>query len=173
MTTPSAYEVTAEAASPLRVMIFASQTQANHRAMVVQTMCELEFEMAQLLFAFFSKQGTNATWEQAENELFGDAGLLGSLSRMVKLSRYLALTDNDEAHDLMVLARLRNMYAHGRDRKQFYEDPKTSSQVEKLILYRNSPALSRHDHQGIYSSCFNFLRARLQEKRHRLSGDDA
>ena len=50
MNTNAAYRVSVDQAAPLVVAVFQPMTQGNHRAMVIQTVCDLEYELAQLLF---------------------------------------------------------------------------------------------------------------------------
>lgn len=145
--------------------IYGRGGQFDHRGMVLRSVCDLEFECAQMLFAYFSRRNPGITWEIAEGELFGENSLLGSLTKMVRICTYLALLDDDEAHDLRLLARLRNMYAHGRDRTQFYEDPKSRAILRSLQLYKNSLAtLQAHDDQDIFRACSEYLRHLLQQK---------
>jgi DNA-binding MltR family transcriptional regulator len=138
--------------------------QFDHRAMVLRSVCELEFQCAQLLFAYFRTTGMTRSWEEAEDELFGENGMLGSLTRMVRLASYLNLLEQDEASDLRLLARLRNMYAHGRERQQFNEDPKASAVVKSLRLYKQSPTLQNHNEQVVFLSCYEFLVKRLKAR---------
>ena len=147
-----------------RFHIMQSMSQFNHRAMVLRSVCELEFQCAKLLFTFFKTKNSANTWEDAEDELFGENGLLGSLTRMVKIAIYLGLLEPDEAADLRLFARLRNMYAHGREREQFYEDPKAAALIRTFRLYGQSPSLQGHDEQGIFLSCYSFLNVRLRRR---------
>lgn len=140
--------------------------QFDHRGLVLRAVCDLEAECALLLFAFFKTRQASLEWDAAEADLFGETGMLGSLSRMVKLCAYLALLTNEEANDLKLFARLRNMYAHGRDRGQFYTDPKSAGMVRALLAFKNSPAVfAAHDEQGIFMACAEYLRQRLRERR--------
>ena len=97
--------------------------------------------------------------------------MLGSLSRMANLSYYLGLLAHDEVADLKTLARLRNMYAHGRDRDQFYRDDKTLAVLRSLILVHNSQhLLESHDEQGIFMSCAKFIQSLLASKAAAIAG---
>ena len=153
-----------------RFHIMQSMNQFDHRAMVLRSVCELEFQCAQLLFALFKTKNPEKTWEEAEEELFGENGLLGSLTRKIKIGVYLGLLESDEVADLRVFARLRNMYAHGREREQFYEDQKAAALIKTLRLFRQSPTLQTHDEQGIFLSCYSFLNARIHLRAESLSG---
>ncbi|MCB1887833.1 MAG: hypothetical protein KDH20_09525 [Rhodocyclaceae bacterium] len=145
-----------------RFFIMQSMGQFDHRAMVLRSVCELEFQCAQLLFALFKTKNPAKTWEEADSELFGENGLLSSLTRMVKIAVYLGLLEPDEVADLRIFARLRNMYAHGREREQFHEDPKAAALIRSLRLFKLSPTLQSHDDQGIFLSCYSFLNDRLR-----------
>ena len=159
------YSIPADMAEANRQFnIWQPTSQFEHRAMVLRCVCEFEYQCAQLLFAFFGTTGMERTWEEAESELFGENGMLGSLTRMVRLATYLNLLQPDEVADLRLLARLRNMYAHGREREQFYEDPKAAALIKTLRLYKNSPTIQSHDEQGIFLSCYSFLNVRLRQR---------
>ena len=159
------YSIPAEIAEANRgFAIWQPTDQFDHRAMVLRSVCEPEYQCAQLLFAYFKTTGMTHSWDEAEDELFGENGMLGSLTRMVRLGSYLNLLEQDEMADLRLLARLRNMYAHGRERQQFNEDPKASALVRNLRLYKKSPTLLSHDDQGIFLSCYNFLVSRLRQR---------
>ncbi len=159
------YSVSTEVAERnRRFYIMTSSTHFNPRAMVLHWVCELEFTCAQVLFRFFLSQGAQKTWEDAERELFADNGLLSSLSRMTKIAGFLNVLSHEEISDLRTLAKLRNMYAHGREKDEFNSDTKAAALVRSLVLFRQSPALERHDPQGIFMSCCEVLKRRLDER---------
>ena len=143
----------------------------NHRGMVLQEVCNLEHECALLLFSHFSKSNPKITWERASSELFWEFGMFGSLSRMVRISEYLGLLSDDEIHDLRLLAKLRNMYAHGRERGQFMDDSKATSVLRALKLVENSRTLlSGVTDEGVFDAAAGFLKARIESRRLSLSG---
>jgi hypothetical protein len=148
-----------------RVLSLAITSHLNHRLMTIEWACDLEVACAKLLFRFFESRGCHASWESAEKDLFGENKMLSSLTRMSKLVAYLKLLDDDEVSDLRVFARLRNMYAHSNSRGQFQNDGESAALVRKLVLYRNSPSLQQHDEQGIYLSCVEFLKRRIDDRR--------
>ena len=137
----------------------------DHRGLVIRTTCDLENELAKLLFAFFKRRNPHATWERASKELFSETGLLSSLSKMTKIASYLALITDDEAHDLRLLGRLRNMYAHGRNRDQLNRDIETANIVLNLKLCKNSAAtFSGFEVEWVYLGCTAHLRGLLEQR---------
>ena len=97
--------------------------------------------------------------------------MLGSLSRMANLGYSLGLLENDEVIDLKILARVRNMYAHGRDRDQLYRDAKTLAVLQSLkLVYSSQQLIKSHDEQGIFRSCINFIKNRLASKAAAIAG---
>ena len=134
--------------------------------MVLRGVCELEYQCGQLLFAYFSTKNKTLTWEATEEDLFGENGLLSSLARRVKIASYLGLISSEEASDLKVLSKLRNMYAHGRARSQFNEDAKAAAVIRSLALVKNSPQQTAgYDEQGLFLLCCDVLESRLKRLR--------
>ena len=137
----------------------------DHRGLVVRTTCDLENDLAQVLFAHFRRCNGNVTWERAAKELFSESGLLCSLGKMTKIAVYLGLVSEQEAHDLRQLGRLRNMYAHGRGRDQFNRDSKAASIVKQLFLCKNSAAVfDGLEVESIYLGCTTQLRTILTQR---------
>ena len=158
------YEVPPEAVGRHKsVTIWGSGDQFDHRGMVLRGVCELEYQCGQVLFAYFSTKNKALTWEATEEDLFGEIGLLSALARRVKIAVYLGLLSNEEASDLRLLGKLRNMYAHGRTRSQFNEDAKAAAVVRSLALVKNSPQQTvGYDEQGLFLLCCEVLESRLK-----------
>ena len=137
----------------------------DHRGLVVRTTCDLENELARLLFAHFRRLNSRITWERASKELFSETGLLSSLAKMTKIALYLALITDEEARDLRLLGRLRNMYAHGQHRDQFNRDAETAKIVMDLTLRKNSATtFAGFEVEWIYLGCTAHLRALLEQR---------
>lgn len=146
------------AAANKGALVFSDPTQFDHRGMVIRVVCNLERVFAELLFAFFQSLNPKSSWGRAQKELFSETAILSSLTRMTRLAYYLGLVNEDEVHDLRIFARLRNMYAHGRERKQFYQDPIAADLLRHLRLYKNSQEVfADFDDQGIFLSCSAYL----------------
>ena len=145
-------------------MVFDSGS-TDHRGLVVRTTCDLESELARLLFAHFKTRNGHVTWERAKKELFSETGLLSSLSKMTKIASYLALITVDEAHDLRLLGRLRNMYAHGKHRDQLDRDQDAARLVKDMNLCKNSAAtLAGFEVEWIYLACTAHLLNLLNQR---------
>lgn len=139
--------------------------QFDHRGMVLRSVCDLEAEFAQLLIAFFQRRNPSVSQIRAQKELFSENAMLSSLSRMVRLGGYLGLIDEDESHDLRIFAKLRNMYAHGRERGQFHLDGAAAALLKQLRLYATSVSvLQGFDDQAIFLSSYEFLKKQLHER---------
>ena len=164
------YEIPSRFAGRFRqVTIFGPNDQFDHRGMVLRGVCELEYQCARLLYAFFRTRVPKLSWEATEDDLFSENGLLTSLSRRVKVATYLGLLSDDEARDLRILSTLRNMYAHGRERSQFNEDPKASAAIRSMGLFKNSQTLfAGYDEQGIFLLCCHALGERIDERRKQI-----
>ena len=146
----------------------------DHRGMVLRKVCDLEFECAQLLFAFFQGRNGAVTWDRAQEDLFGENGLLGSLPRMIKICSYLGLIGEDEAFDLRKLAKLRNMYAHGRERGQFLDDAEAVTVLRSLRLVQNSThLLAGVTDEGLLQGAAEFLKRSLAQRRASLLSPSA
>lgn len=146
------------------VMIMDVAGQFDHRGMVLREICELENVCAGLFIAFFQTRKSGLSETRVRKELFSENAMLSSLNRLVRLGLYLGLIEDDEAHDLRTLANLRNMYAHGRSRDQFYRDQEASAVLRSLKLMSASPALKELDDQGAFLSICQYLKQRMQER---------
>jgi hypothetical protein len=168
-----AYEIPPSIAEAHRsVCIVDRSGQFDHRGMVLRAVCDLETVISELLIAFFRSRNPSVSALRAQKELFSENAMLSSLTRMVRLGRYLALIDDDEAHDLRLIARLRNMYAHGPKRDQFYRDPESAYFVRQLRLYTTSSSvLVGFDEQAVFLASYNYLKQRLCERAQSLQPD--
>jgi DNA-binding MltR family transcriptional regulator len=144
-------------------LIVDQPNQFDHRGMVLRAACELEAELASLLLVFMRSVNSKLAEASARKELFSETGLLSSLTKSVRLARHLGLLTEDQVHDLRVVADLRNGYAHGRQRDQFYRDPASSAQLRTLRLYLSSRQLFvEHSDQAIFLACIEQLKLMLQ-----------
>ena len=160
------YRVTQETADRNKgVTICDRPNQFDHRGMVLRATCEIENEFADLLLTFFKMQNPTFAEVRARKDLFSENGLLNSLNRMTKLGSYLGLVSADEAHDFRSIARLRNQFAHGPRRDQFYRDSDAAAAVRALKLVCNSEEVfAGFDEQGIFLACQEHLVAMLRDR---------
>jgi DNA-binding MltR family transcriptional regulator len=158
------YEVPIATVERYKGFVVYDSGSTDHRGLVIRTTCDLENALAKLLFSHFTKMSPRVTWERAQKELFSESGLLSSLSKMTKIATYLGLVTADEAHDLRLLARLRNMYAHGRQRDQLDRDQEASRVIMDLVLHKNSAAtFAGSEIEWIYLGCTAHLLSLLEQ----------
>lgn len=160
------HQVPAETANLYRgVCIVDMPGQFDHRGMILRVACDLENEFKSCLLAFLRTQNKNLASGRASKELFSENGLVGSLSKMTRLGYHLGLISADVQHDLRVVVDLRNDYAHGGARDQFYRDPEAAGRVRSLRLYINSPQVfDGFDEQGVFLACCHHLKDLLRAK---------
>jgi hypothetical protein len=109
------------------------------RDTILTRIIDLEYEFQLYLFAAF--KSFNSQISQAEFEsggIFSEPNMLSSLSKCLKLAKTLNLIDTDELHDLRKLVILRNMYAHGRHRREFHEDADAIAVMLSMKIYLNN-----------------------------------
>ena len=138
--------------------------QTNHRATVIQTACDLEACLSELLSAFFVSRNPSVSHELALSELYSDGRVLSSLRKMADVALYLGLISLEQRYDLKQLAALRDHYAHGRTLKQLTEEPKLYAFITKTHLFRNNQLeLVGLDEQAVFFCVRDQLMADLTE----------
>jgi hypothetical protein len=110
----------------------------NHRAMAIQTVCDLESQLSELLSAVFISRNPSVSHDLATRELYTDERVLSSLRKMADVAFFLGVIDQEQRFDLKTLATLRDRYAHHRHAKQLYDEPEYFALVTKTNLYRNN-----------------------------------
>lgn len=110
----------------------------EYRATAIQTVCDLESHLSELLSAVFVSRNPDVTHEMAITELYTDRGALSSLGKMASVALFLGLIDKEQRDDLKTLVKIRNHYAHHRDAKQLYDEPDMFALVTKTNLYRKN-----------------------------------
>ena len=124
--------------------------QMNHRATAIQTVCDLESQLNELLSAVFVSRNPNVSHELATKQLYADERVLSSLRKMVDVAFFLGIIDEKQRFDLKTLSMLRDRYAHHRSAKQLYDEPALYSLVTKTNLYKNSkPQLDGLNEQAV------------------------
>jgi DNA-binding MltR family transcriptional regulator len=118
--------------------IILTDGQMNHRATAIQTVCDLESQLSELLSAVFVSRNPHVSHELAVKELYTDERVLSSLRKMADVAFFLGLIDEEQRFDLKTLAILRDRYAHHRDAKQLYDEPALFALVTKTNLYRKN-----------------------------------
>jgi DNA-binding MltR family transcriptional regulator len=115
--------------------------QLNHRATAIQTVCDLESHLSELLSAVFISRNPNVSHELATKELYADERVLSSLRKMADVAFFLGVIDQEQRFDLKALATLRDRYAHHRHAKQLYDEPDYYALITKTNLYKNNKLL--------------------------------
>jgi DNA-binding MltR family transcriptional regulator len=112
--------------------------QLSHRAVAIQTVCDLEAQLSELLSAVFVSRNPHVSHEMAIKELYTDERVLSALRKMADVAFFLGLIDAEQRFDLKTLAILRDRYAHHRTAKQLYDEPTLFALVTKTNLYRRN-----------------------------------
>jgi hypothetical protein len=112
--------------------------QLNHRATTIQTVCDLESQLSELLSVVFVSRNPNVSHEMAIKELYTDERVLSSLRKMADVAFFLGLIDKEQRLDLKTLAILRDRYAHHRGVKQLYDEPELYELITKTNLYKRN-----------------------------------
>jgi DNA-binding MltR family transcriptional regulator len=160
------YSITPDVVAQFGRVLIMMNGQFDHRGMVIRAVCQLEDELALLLFVHFRSQKSSLRWAHAKRRLFSENGILSTLTKMLTLASYLDLVADEEVHDLRALIDMRNKYAHRSARGQLGDDQYTTAKLESLILIQRSQAeLAGIDHQGQFRSACHVLMLRLQAKR--------
>ena len=115
--------------------------QLNHRAIAIQTVCDLESQLGELLSAVFISLNPNVSHELATKELYTDERVLSSLRKMADVAFFLGVVGQEQRFDLKALATLRDRYAHHRHAKQLYDEPDYYALITKTNLYKNNKLL--------------------------------
>jgi hypothetical protein len=118
--------------------IILTDGQMNHRAAAIQTVCDLESQLSELLSVVFVSRNPKVSHEMAIRELYTNERVLSALRKMADVAFFLGLIDSEQRFDLKTLAILRDRYAHHRDAKQLYDEPDLFALVAKTNLYRNN-----------------------------------
>lgn len=148
-----------------QICIMHEMNQFDHRSIVLGGVAELEFIFSRMMLAHFQKHSATVIETRADREIFEENRALGSLSKMLTIAPYLGLVTDDEHFDTKVMVRLRNMYAHGRDRKQFHNDPKAAEVLHSLRLFKNSRAVfAEKDHQTVFLECMKYIQNVMVER---------
>ena len=74
--------------------------QLNHRAAAIQTVCDLESQLSELLSAVFISRNPSVSHEQATKELYTDERVLSSLRKMADVAFFLGVIDQEQRFDL-------------------------------------------------------------------------
>jgi hypothetical protein len=118
--------------------IILTDGQMNHRAAAIQTVCDLESQLSELLSAVFISRNPSVSHELATKELYTDERVLSSLRKMADVAFFLGVVDQEQRSDLKTLATLRDRYAHHRHAKQLYDEPDYFALITKTNLYKNN-----------------------------------
>lgn len=118
--------------------IVLTDRQMNHRAAAIQTVCDLESQLSELLSAVFISRKPRVSHEHATKELYTDERVLSSLRKMADVAFFLDVVDQEQRSDLKALATLRDHYAHHRHAKQLYDEPDYFTLITKTNLYKNN-----------------------------------
>lgn len=133
--------------------IFDRSDQFDHRGMILRNVCQLEYDFKLFLIEAFRKINPSLRDEIADElqSMFGPDRPFGSLSKCLKVATLLKLIEENEAQDLKAMVNLRNMYAHGRNRQQLYEDSASMAFIREMHIVRNSATvLGTRDEQDTF-----------------------
>lgn len=112
----------------------------NHRALVIQSVCEIESDLCSIIGDFFVSRNNEIEKEKVLSDLYSENGMLGSLFRIAKIAFYLGLINKELHHDLNKLAKLRNRYAHDKNRGQLEQEPDLYKFMTDTYLFRQNRA---------------------------------
>jgi hypothetical protein len=145
--------------------IILTDGQLNHRAAAIQTVCDLESQLSELLSAVFISRNPSVSHELATKELYTDERVLSSLRKMADVAFFLGVVDQEQRFDLKALAALRDRYAHHRHAKQLYDEPDYYALITKTNLYKhNKPQLDGLNEQAVLMCIKAQLMFDLREK---------
>lgn len=138
---------------------------------VLRAVIDLEYNFQRYLLASLRMVNPNiADSELDHGGIFAEPNMLSSLSKCLRLAVLLNLVDRDEAHDIKKLVTIRNMYAHGRHRKQLAQDVDAIAVVRSMTVYNNNKEEVAHlDFGKIFFCCINHIAEIIACKRETLS----
>jgi len=146
------------------VRILSNTTQINHRALVIQSTCDLESDLCDRLAAFFVSRNSNLVESKVKDDIYGEGGMFSSLSKMAKIAYYLGLISKEHQHDLLKLTKLRNRYGHDKSRKQLDEEPSLNKLIQDTNLFRqNKSELENLKPQAVYLAIKDQLIKEIQK----------
>lgn len=79
--------------------IILTDGQMNHRAAAIQTVCDLESQLSELLSAVFVSRNPDVSHEMAIKELYTDERVLSALRKMADVAFFLGLIDGEQRFD--------------------------------------------------------------------------
>ena len=103
------------------------------------------------------------TRKRIVDDLFGEDGAFGSLTKLSSLAFHLALISDQERHDLGKIGRLRNRYAHDKHRSQLDTDAEMYKLVTDTFLFKSTPSLKAMKAQAVVLSILDELKFRIAE----------
>lgn len=140
-----------------RISIFSGRSEFDHRAEILLKACDLEWRLSNAVLTLLQRYNTDLDREIATTELITE-GPLNSLKKLSDVSLQLGLIGPKTHHDLVKFSKLRNRYAHDRERKQLPEDHEMYRLLQETYLYRESQqALASVDEQGTMYAIYEQL----------------
>lgn len=131
--------------------VFGDSSQLNHRALIIQSACDIERALVAILHAFFRQRRPEIPSDRIEREMLDEKGVLDSLAKLTKAAFYLGLIEEETKHDIQKIASLRNRYAHDRERLQLDNDPEMFKFITDTFLYkRNASRLAELRPQAVF-----------------------
>ena len=139
------------------IVIVGNSGEVPHRAWIIMESAELEVLLGEVFLAWLGRTNPAANLSQAKQELI-DEGSLGSLTKLSDIAFYLGLIGPKTRHDLRKIAKLRDRYAHDRDRGQLGGDPQMFKLVEETYLYKENRDIMRstndlHEQRAFLAIC--------------------
>lgn len=144
-------------------LVFGLQDQIDHRGTIIRGACEIETSLTDLLNRYFHSVNPSFSRNKALSELYAENRTLGSSKKMTDIAYYLGLVSDQLRHDLGKVSRLRNRYAHDRDRKQLDQDKEMYAILQDTYLYKGTPGLRDMKPQAVLLSIINELVAQVRE----------
>lgn len=121
---------------------------SEHRALVISAAAELEHLLVARLKNEFLRLNPRAP-ENAIDRLFTERGVLSAFLHMSTMAYHLGTIEAWVLHDLRRIGKLRNRYAHDRDRGQLDQDIEMLEILKSTEIYRANAALQELRAEGL------------------------
>lgn len=141
------------------------------RDVILHWLIEFDFDFKCYVLAVLRQINPDISELEFDNKgIFAEPQMLSSLSKCIRFAKVLNIVSADEFHDIDKLVKLRNKYAHGRNRTALDDDPDATAIVLSMKLFlNNKDSLVAMSTGHIFLSCVQTLSENVKEKTSRLN----
>ena len=156
----------------MQVVYLAPAIPPTNRGIILSLAIEFEYDFQLYMLAILRKINPEISEvEFGKDGIFVDPNMLSSLAKCLNLAEVLGMLSQDEQHDIRKFVKLRNMYAHGRDRTDIKDDERAKAVLYSMKIYANSKQrLDSMNAGDALFCCVNFLSVVIKEKRLKAEG---